>query len=228
MMPNLQEFLDELSAEYKTSARSIRLFNPADPIQWNNQRKKFFVRMFYHSRGHFDRFLWLMASLAPPGSPAYRPIVLKNITDELGGLNPGDLSHEQLFYQFAEKLDPEIRDEPKDEGFYLPFLRQFNDGHIKALLNADWDTKWAIFSAYELLDNTDYNNLFWLAETLGLSEEALVFFDVHRNGDHFSETFQLLEAIWTNDSHKVRTAFDFIGKHQLAMWRKMSELLMEA
>lgn len=222
-MQKLQDFLSGWDTQYATSARSIPLFNPADPILWNEQHKRLFARLFYHSRGHFDRFLWVMASLAP--SAEYRSVVMRNITDELGGLRPEDLSHEQLFYQFAEKLDPEIRDEPRDAAFYLPFLRQFNDGHIKALLNADWDTKWAIFSAYEMLDNTDYNNLFWLAETLGLSGDALVFFNVHRNGDHFGETFQLLEAVWARDPQMVRTSFDFIGTHQLVMWREMNDTL---
>lgn len=222
-MQSLQDFLNEWDLQYASTARTIPLFDQSSPIVWTARRKKLFARLFYHSRGHFDRFLWIMASLAP--SADYRSVVIRNITDELGGMRPADLSHEQLFFRFAEELDPDIRDEPRVEGHNLPFLRAFNEGHIKALLNADWDGKWAIFSAYELLDNTDYNNLSWLAESMGLSGEALVFFDVHRNGDHFGETFQLLEGVWAKDPQKVRTAFDFIGTHQIKMWREMSDTL---
>jgi hypothetical protein len=111
-----------------------------------------------------------------------------------GTLSKTHQPHEQLFFRFAERIDPEIRNEVLSCAHYLPFLRHFDDGHQQALLRTDWDGKWAIFSAYEFLDNTDYENLHQLAQRLGIEGEALTFFEVHRGGDHFGHTFDLLRT----------------------------------
>ena len=219
----MESFLAEWEQHYKSETTKIPLFTDA-AINLTDEQRRLFVRLFYHARGHFHHFLWIMASMAP--SPNFREVVLRNITDELGGTDPSHLSHEQLFFGFAEALGVDVSEEMKTKKNYMPFLGEFNEGHTQALLNSNWDAKWAIFAAYELLDNTDYENLYALATRLGVTGDALTFFDVHRNGDHFTDTFRLLQMIWNKDEQTVRRGFDFIGKHQLAMWQEMSRQLL--
>ena len=223
-MQSLKDFLLKWGSEYEFLSHAVTIFNPTASVTWSRQQKKLFVRLFYHARGHFDRFLWIMASMAP--STTYRSVILQNITDELGGLREGDLSHEQLLFRFAKVLDPQIEKEVRTEENYLPFLKAFNKGHVDALLKADWDYKWAMFSAYEHLDNVDYENLLRLVEGMGVTGNNLEFFNVHRKGNHFEKTFLLLEEVWNRDSRTVRQAFDFIGRHQLSMWRSMSRAIL--
>lgn len=216
----LQDFLTAWDKDYKKEVAQIPLFTEANKSLTDGQ-KILFAHLFYHARGHFDRFLWIMASMAP--SADYRTVVIRNITDELGGMDPTHVSHEQLFLKFAAAIDPNFFDEVRTEKTYLPFLREFNEGHIKALLNSNWHEMWSIFAAYELLDNADYNNLYDLAVRMGMTGDALTFFEVHKDGDHFGETFELLEEAWDKGPEQVRKGFDFIGKHQLDMWTKLSD-----
>jgi Iron-containing redox enzyme len=216
----MEPYLKEWEESYKKRAGKIALFTDASKNLDEGQKIKF-IRLFYHARGHFYRFLWIMASYAP--SMKYRSIILQNITDELGGIDASHLSHEQLFFIFAEAFDKDIHQEVLHETMYLPFLKDFDQGHVEKLLNSDFDEKWAIFSAYELLDNTDYNNLYQLALNIGTQEEGLVFFDVHRTGNHFGETFVLLQEIWDKNPQIVKDSLDFIGNHQLAMWQGISD-----
>ena len=216
----MESYLKEWEEDYKKRVREITLFTDESKNLSQDQKVKL-IRLFYHARGHFSRFLWIMASYAP--SMKYRAIVLRNITDELGGIDPSHLSHEQLFFEFAEFFDKDIHEEVSNETSYFPFLRAFDQGHIQKLLEASFNEKWAIFAAYELLDNTDYNNLYRLAKNIGTPEEGLTFFDVHRTGDHFRDTFVLLQEIWNKNQQTVKDSFDFIGNHQLAMWRGIND-----
>ncbi len=223
-MQTLKDFYGEWEANYAQAARHIPLFD-RQPREWTGLQKILFANLFYHSRGHFYRFLWVMASQAP--SFEFRSVVIRNITDELGGLKPDDFSHEQLFFHFAKKLNPMIYYEAMRERWYLPFLRDFNESHFLHLMNAGWDAKWSMFAAYELLDNVDYENLEELAREFGLSGNDLLFFEVHRNSDHFGETFQLLEGIWDKKPIVVCKAFDYIASTQLTMWRRLSDRVFQ-
>lgn len=215
----MEAFLKKWEEEYKKKASEIILFTDAAKTLTTEQ-KKCFVHLFYHARGHFKDFIWLVASSAP--SADYRKVLLDNIADEMGGLDPSHVSHEQLFLNFALTLDLDFADELKTEENYMPFLKKFNGGHIQKLLNSNWNEMWALFSAYELLDNADYTNLYVLAKNIGVSGEDLTFFGVHRDGDHFGDTFKLLEEVWSNNTETVKTNFEFIANHQLEMWEKMS------
>ena len=216
----MEGFLTEWESDYKKKAAAIPLFTDAAKGLNKEQRARL-ARLLYHQRGHFDHFLFIVGQWAP--SPEYRAIVLRNISDELGGLDPTHLSHEELFLRFARELEPKILEEAIMEKSYLPFLVEFNAGHFRKLLESDWDGKWSIFSAYELLDNTDYENLYALGKRLGLAEDKLEFQKVHMQGTHFSETFDLLNGIWEKNPEAVKKGFDFIGKHQLDMWQKVSD-----
>lgn len=224
-MYSLKAFLASWETAYHAETQKIPLFTGAMRGIEADQAK-LFCRLFYHARGHFDRFLWTVASWAPPG--AHQAVLMRNIGDELGTLSEHHQPHEQLFFCFAEHIDPHIREEPLTCAHYLPFLRAFDDGHLQALLRADWDGKWSIFSAYEFLDNTDYENLYRLAQRLGLAGEALTFFEVHRSGDHFGDTYDLLQTSWERQPHVVREGFDFIAAHQLDMWRGISAQVFPA
>jgi len=222
-MKKLTEFLASWESSYREETARISIFTP-EVNQISKDQAKQFCRLFYHARGHFYRFLWIMASWAP--SNKYQTIIMRNIADELGALAEHHQPHEQLFFHFAECIDPDIREEVVDSEHYLPFLRSFDDGHVQALLQADWDGKWSIFSAYEFLDNTDYENLYLLAQRLGVTGDALTFFEVHRGGDHFGSTFDLLEDVWERQPQKVEESFAFIASHQLRMWRGISDLVL--
>jgi hypothetical protein len=161
-----------------------------------------------------------MAISAP--TTVSRKVVVDNMLDELGCLKEGDSSHEQLFFQFARHLDSDIDKEAVEEQTYRPFLRAFNRGHLATLREADWSKKWALFAAHELLDEVDYNNLDKLANSLSIPECGRTFFKVHAEGDHFGQTYKFLEPIWESEPQTVREAFEFIAKHQLTMWNRLS------
>src|SRR5712664_49175 len=100
----INDYLNKWDKEYTQEARVIGLFDGSSPRGWSTAQKKFFARVFYHSRGHFYDFLWHLANIAP--SKEYKDVVIANITDEFGigadGVNR--LSHEQLYWKFAEGL----------------------------------------------------------------------------------------------------------------------------
>ncbi|MCP4473844.1 MAG: hypothetical protein GY821_04615 [Gammaproteobacteria bacterium] len=52
---------------------------------------------------------------------------------------------------------------------------------------------------------------------------GLAFFKVHNKADHFDRTYDTLTTIWQQQPETVKTAFAFIGQHQLAMWQWLSD-----
>ncbi len=217
---NLQQFLAKWDAEYRKKVNSIPLFDGNTPSQYTDSQKEFFVRTFYHVRGHFHKFLWMLGNTAPDKETKAK--ILHNIEEEFGGDSP---SHEQLYFEFAKSLGLEVADEFLTEKHNLPFIREFNLRHLQWLQNSDWAGKWAVFSAYERLDNIDYANLLDVARRFGATDRGLIFFIIHNKADHFEHTYQNLAKIWRSDQAKVREAFSFIGEHQIKMWQILSETI---
>ena len=226
-MQVLQNFLQSWDPNYDRTAQATALFDQTKPLEWTPGQKKFFARTLYHSRGHFYKFLWYLGSKSP--SKACKEVILDNIRDEfgIGADGVSRSSHEQLYWHFAEAVgldtDAIIREEILGEATNLPFIREFNQGHLEYILTRPWDDVWAAFSAYERLDNLDYENLYRLAVRLGVSGKALVFHEVHREVEHYEAATPLLQDIWERNPDAVRTGFEFIADHQLKMWRQMSD-----
>ena len=97
----LQEFLKNWDINYKTEISRIDLFNTDLTSTLSNQKKSYFVKAFYHIRGHFHDFLWFMGNHAP--SEYAKKIIANNIVEEFG---KSYNSHEQLYYDFAKSLGP--------------------------------------------------------------------------------------------------------------------------
>lgn len=226
-MQTLRDFLKSWDPNYNRATQAIALFDRTKLLKWTPEQKKFFARTLYHSRGHFYKFLWYLGSKAP--SKECKEIVLDNIRDEFGigtdGVNRS--SHEELYWRFAKAVGLDtnaiIHEEILGEATNLPFIREFNQGHLDYILTRLWDDVWAAFSAYERLDNLDYENLYHLAVRLGISGKALVFYEVHREVEHYEAATPLLEEIWKRNPDAVRRGFHFIGDHQLKMWKQMSD-----
>jgi pyrroloquinoline quinone (PQQ) biosynthesis protein C len=216
----LEIFIEEWQDWYSSEAKTVPLFNQEKTLELTQKQKDVFVRLFYHARGHFSRFLWTLGNSAP--SSSYKKVVINNIKEELGAGVFNLPAHEELYANFAGALGVNILEEALSEQTYLDFLQEFNRQHVTWLLSHDWDHKWAAFSAYELLDNVDYENLFIVAKGFGLPADALTFFEVHRGGDHFEKTKWRLQEIWQRNPEAVRAGFEFIGNHQIAMWKKLS------
>jgi hypothetical protein len=217
----MKEYIKNWQKNYKESLEDIELFKFGAGLEMNSRQKRLFVKLFYHARGHFSDFLWIVANNT--ASYRVRLLVLENIKDELGCVQRGDLPHEQLFLQFANTFDKSIRKEILNQEYYVDFLKDFNEFHRKTLQSATPEEQWALFSAYELLDTVDYEALYTLAKDMGSSKKELIFFDVHRQGDHFTSTYKALLIIWEKDQKVVRKAFSIIEKSQLAMWRRLSD-----
>jgi hypothetical protein len=79
----------------------------------------------------------------------------------------------------------------------------------------------AAFGAYERLDNVDYPNLKRLAESLGVTEKGLEFFEAHVEVAHFSAIEPKLRAAWKSSKVEIVDAFTFIGNHQLQLWKDL-------
>lgn len=94
---------------------------------------------------------------------------MKNISEEL---NSSSKSHEQLYIEFANSVGANLEKELIDEENYLPFLQDFNRGHLKWLHAHDADERFAALSAYERLDNIDYVYLMNMVESLNISSSG--------------------------------------------------------
>ena len=224
----LDEFLEQWDADYRKRAEKIPMFDPRKPLLWTWKQWIYFVRVFYHVRGHFNELVWHLGNMAPTAQ--LKRMFLANIADEWGlGVPMHNLpSHEELYYRFAGAvgLDREIliEEEVLREKTYLPFIRKFNHGHIERLKRNSWIYAFALFAAYERLDNGDYARLLkFVTERRGIPGWGRKFFEVHAQVRHFEPTREYLETIWEdNNTGVVREAFKFIADHQLAVTRKMN------
>ena len=110
----------------------------------------------------------------------------------------------------------------------LTFIKKFNQGHLKWLnTHESWHSKMAAFSAYERLDNIDYNNLLLLTQRFNIENEYLDFFVIHSNADHFDRTMNSLMKIWMVNAGYVTEAFTFIKSHQIYMWKLLSKAISD-
>lgn len=217
----LKVFLKSWDETYKQKAALIPLFMDTATSKWNSEQKRFFVKIFYHVRGHFHDFLWHMGNHAE--SKRAKEIILHNIMEEFGGHAQ---SHEKLYIDFAKSLGAhDINDEILNQQNNLSFIQKFNYGHIEWLMNHKWDDNLSLFSAYERLDNVDYTNLMKLIKSLGVPEKDSVFFKVHMGVKHFEATETNLLEIWIKNKQIVIDAFKFIASHQLQMWENLSNVV---
>ena len=218
---SLAYFLSQWDQVYRTRIEKIALFKPSYTATWSLTKKQQFCRLFYHVRGHFYRFLWLLGNTAP--TKAAKSKIIENIQEEFGG---NGLSHESLYELFARALYViDIREEYSGAPAYPPYLKRYNNGHLRWLEQQNWAGKWSTFAAYERLDNIDYHHLELLAESFGVKGRGLAFFKIHNKADHFDRIYDPLKKIWQKKSGQVKAAFDFIGEHQLAMWQWLSDTL---
>ncbi|MBI4784553.1 MAG: iron-containing redox enzyme family protein [Oscillatoriophycideae cyanobacterium NC_groundwater_1537_Pr4_S-0.65um_50_18] len=216
----LDLFVSEWLSQYRENAATIALFNPTISSGFSAEQKSFFCRAFYHIRGHFQDFLWFVANHT---QDEVKQLILENINEEFGGMGR---SHEQFYYEFAEALQVhDLVDEVVYQTTHLPFIRLYNQEHLQWLAERRHtpDALFAAFAAYEKLDNPDYENLYQLGLKFQLSQRGLIFFDVHRTVQHFEASVDLLQPIWDANPEVVQSAFEFIGQHQLDMWRQLSQ-----
>lgn len=212
----LDEFIAFLDADYREKIKMNSLFNTTKTKHWSSDQRAFFCKVFYHLRGHFHDFLWLMGNFAP--SLEVKNIFLKNIGEEFGGTRR---SHELLYFDFANALNVDIPKEIISEEHYLEFARAFNREHIRWLLEHSWNEKFSAFAAYERLDNVDYPQLLELANSFSLSKDALLFFKVHTKVEHYDAAEGLLKTIWDTEPQSVISGFTFIYGHQITMWQQL-------
>ncbi|MDF1654825.1 MAG: iron-containing redox enzyme family protein [Coxiellaceae bacterium] len=208
---SLQDYLVAWDADYKESISKIDIFNPSVTAQYSNDQIKYFIKIFYHSRGHFKDFLWHLGNYAP--NVDLKKIILKNIEEEFNG---NYISHEQMYLDFAKQMDVDLTDVILNEDNYLPEIREFNNAHVKWLFRQPWDVQFAAFSAYERLDKTDYEAL------TAIFPKEHIFFKVHREAEHFDKTYNELSKIWDREAKNVNKAFDFIYVTQAKMWKDLS------
>src|ERR1700722_4217338 len=94
----LEDFLVLMDKSYKEALSKIDMFDINKTVLWNREQKQAFVKLFYHARGHFYKFLWCVGSRSK--IKATKDKVLENIQEEFGE----EKSHEQLYFDFAKAL----------------------------------------------------------------------------------------------------------------------------
>jgi hypothetical protein len=218
---DLGSFLEKWDRSYEREINKIPLFNMEKTLRYSSEQKESFARSFYHIRGGFYKFLWLLGNHAP--NKQAKKEVLYNIDEEFGG---DSVSHEQLYFEFTKGLGLDISDEFLTEKSNFPFIKDFNFKHLEWLSKNGWSGQWAAFSAYERLDNIDYKNLLMLAKKFGVADDCLGFFIVHNNADHFDRAFPRLMDVWNCSRKDVENAFHFIKTNQIKMWENLSQLIM--
>jgi hypothetical protein len=215
---NLNDFITDWKDSYTDKISKIPMFDLDRAKACSLRVKQDFARVFYHARGHFQDFIWYIGNHANDSET--KKVIIENIAEEL---NFSAKSHEQLYLDFAKSLDVDISDEFLEEKYYVPYVKDFNLGQIKWLHQHDADERFAALAAYEKLDNIDYNYLLNLADALGVSKEGKRFFKVHTLVEHFQPTVEKLESIYNTSPDKVIRAFEFIGNHQLELWKNLSK-----
>ena len=154
-MKELDDFLMDWDKKYKAVADTLLLFRRELVSQWSLEQRRYFIKIFYHSRGHFNDFLWHIGNFAPDKKS--KDIVLENISEEFNG---SYLSHEQLYLDFALSEGVDLSREYTDNQYNIKKMQQFNDAHMCWLYaHSDWHSKLSAFSAYERLDSVDYELL---------------------------------------------------------------------
>ena len=218
----IDQFLIVWDEEYKSQTEKIDLFKSELTSRWNDHQRKQFVRLLYHQRGHFDDILWLIGSFAPDANT--KEMILNNIRDEFG---QGGRSHEKLYLDFANSMGVDLAYELINEEFYLPFLKDYNQGCLRWMRGHDWNHKLTAFAALERLDNVDYSSLKKVVTSFGLEKIDLVFFDVHIHVQHFDRIDDGgFHGIWDSQPELVANVFNFIGNYQLDIWKKISEAII--
>ena len=218
---SFKQFLNDTDQDYLARLTTIKLFDPSWTAQWSRASQQHFAKTFYHLRGHFHDFLWIMGNAAPDS--LRKDMILANIAEEFGD---NGHSHEMLYYRFAKALginDP-VREMVQQPSPYA-FVEAFNQGHHAWLYDHDWVSQQAAFSAYERLDNLDYPALLRLAESFGLSAHERVFFTLHARVSHFDVTEHHLNRDWPTQPDLIIAGFDFIYRHQQHMWRQLSQIM---
>jgi hypothetical protein len=107
---SLKEFVESLDLLYIEKLKQIALFDPKKSSLLSLEQKQLFCKVFYHLRGHFHDFLWVMGNFLP--NEGLKQIVLTNISEEFGMR----CSHEQLYVRFAEALGVDMVIPPKRRG----------------------------------------------------------------------------------------------------------------
>jgi len=220
----LDSFLLEMDRKQAGRYSMIPIFDPDEVQRWSQPEKEYFAKVFYHTRGHFDRLLWMRLSHAPTAED--KKSILGYMAEEVGleslDSDGNFRSHEELFEAFAESLGVELNAELTEERFYLPFARNFNQGLIDWFRRHDWEMQTIGFSAYERLDNVDYEFLYKIARTLGAEGDSLAYFEVHRGADHFEKTSKGLPDAWEKNPSGVKSAYDYVYSHQREMWQGLA------
>lgn len=215
----LQLFLETWDKNYNKKINQIDLFKQELTNSWNNEQKQIFVKLLYHQRAHFGQVLWNLGNFAP--NYTARELILENIRDEFG---KHGISHEKLYLDFAKQMGVDLTYELIEEKFYPSFLREYNNGHLRWLLEHDWDHNLSAFAALERLDNVDYVNLLNVAKTLGATKRDLVFFNVHIHVTHFDNIEKSsFGDLWKEKPDIVKNCFNFIGNYQIDIWKKISD-----
>jgi hypothetical protein len=206
-------FLNQQIQYYKQSVGSIDLFQAEKQKTLTEEQKKEFVEVFYHIRGYLYQFLWYLGCQTK--NTIKREMILKNFMEEF--------DHDQLYVRFAKSFDLDYVNEIIYESKNLDFVKNFNKGHVKFIFENDNISTWTLFSVYESLDNTDYNNLGILARTIAPENTDFGFFDVHTNAKHFEFLEESFLELWYKDQYKVMQSTQFVLLHQLQMWQNLSD-----
>src|SRR5262249_30085473 len=131
----LEEYLVAWDEQYLIAVRSIPLFDRDVTERWTPEQREYFVKIFFHLRGHFGEVLWALGTASPDAE--FKEIILENIRDEFGGKGR---SHEQLFQELARSLGCDLSTEYVDNKYYLPFARVYNQSQLQAIANQDWNS----------------------------------------------------------------------------------------
>jgi len=220
----LTDFLDDINTQQTLAYSELAIFNPEHTVDWDKHKRKYFVQVFYHTRGHFDRLLWMR--LVHASNEGDKRKILEYMAEEAGLTENGNQdSHEVLFGRFAKSVGVDLTAEVTERIGYEPFARQFNRGLIDWFTTNDPESNEAAFAAYEKLDNVDYGFLYRLAESFDLPQQAMEYFEVHRDADHFEKTSGGLPEIWQRDQEIVTEAFNYVYKHQEEMWVSLNDAM---
>jgi Iron-containing redox enzyme len=214
----LSEFVLDWTNDYESQATEIMMFQKETKL--TEAQVQEFARVFFHLRGHFYKFLWTIGNLEGSRNE-HKKVILGNIAEEFGGTGR---SHDQMYQDFTASVGVDTSRELVREKYYLDFARAYNQEHIRKLCDDSFDQAWAIFAAYESLDNIDYNNLLEMLQRTELPLD-LKFFRVHQQAWHYNNCEPELIKIWNKNPQSVQDGYQFVLQSQLKMLRDLNDHL---
>jgi Iron-containing redox enzyme len=181
-----------------------------------------FAAAFYFVRVNFVKHNFILGARLGSSEKLWAPLV-KNLAEELGGIDTPHPSHNELYRRFL--ADCHLRER---ELIPLPFSEDFDRSWTEFVQHEEPGQALLALGVYELLDGPDYTFMRDELRYGGMvSEVGLEFFEAHAEVRHFDMFEDVFEPKFSDTGSKImlQRSVDFVLSTQMRMWQGLSGYL---